>query len=526
MKKTVKKLAALGLTVTSVMGLVACGSKGSDAGNTNTTKGEVTKPGKFTVMVDNTVLAEDNGGTQFYDYMKELTGLDIEWIRPDHNTYYDNVGIAFNSESTMPDVVLLSSDYYSQYASNGLLWDMTEAWENSETNKSGRLISTAKNVLDALLVTGDDGEKAMYGFSPYRGNGCCTFMSVDWLTAAGYKKSDVEGKTLTFKQYYDILKAMKEAKGSASISAPGLISNEAPYTNYLAEFYQKANYTFYYDTASKKYVDGFSDKAMQDALQRIATAYSEGVLDRACITDNTTSKYREKFFQGKIGAYTYWAGTWANTTQSKLKTNGLSTDIVYLEPIQELGQYVERIAPCWCITKHASNPEGIFKYFIDTMLDGDKVQTAWTYGAKGTCWDTKAETVTYGENVKTYEEGTFHFLPQVLTPKSLYSKNHIDAIISLAKFKDGTDGAKGASAIPEIATKNGAWFAGVSKVATPLPMTDKLTAYQSDINDARNKVINKVVTGEMTVDQGMSQYKSEVGSKVEEVLKSLDNLNK
>ena len=63
MKKTLKKFAAVGLTLTSVVGLVACGSKN----NTTDSKKEtvdwasVEKPGKFTVMVDGTIVKETNG---------------------------------------------------------------------------------------------------------------------------------------------------------------------------------------------------------------------------------------------------------------------------------------------------------------------------------------------------------------------------------------------------------------------------------------------------------------------------------
>lgn len=107
-----------------------------EAGSTSSTKsgsnGEATKPGKFTVMVNNTIVTESNGAQAFYDYLKELTDLDIEWIRPDHSGYYDAVGNAFNSDDTMPDVVLLSDDYYALYAANGFLWNATDAWNNSE----------------------------------------------------------------------------------------------------------------------------------------------------------------------------------------------------------------------------------------------------------------------------------------------------------------------------------------------------------------------------------------------------------
>ena len=71
------------------------------------------------------------------------------------------------------------------------------------------------------------------------------------------------------------------------------------------------------------------------------------------------------------------------------------------------------------------------------MLDGGDIQTAWTYGAKATHWDDKAETVTLAENKGTFEykEGEFHFLPSPEKPSTLMSKNHIDPILSLAKFK-------------------------------------------------------------------------------------------
>ena len=275
MKKTVKKLAAVGLTLTSVMSLAACNNKTTEGpANGSVAAKEVTQPKSFTVMVDNTVVAETNGGKEFYAYLKTLLGdgtIDIKWIRPDHSGYYDAVGNAFNATDSMPDVVLLSADYYALYASSGYLWDMTDAWNASETKNSGRLIKTADNVLNALQVAGLDGQKRMYGFSPYRGNGCCTYVKKTWLEAAGHQVSDVQGKTLTFDEYYKILKDMQQAKNSVVISSAGYIGSEAPYTNYLPEFYQKAQYSFY-KAADGKYVDGFAQKEMQDALTRIQTA--------------------------------------------------------------------------------------------------------------------------------------------------------------------------------------------------------------------------------------------------------------
>ena len=164
---------------------------------------------------------------------------------------------------------------------------------------------------------------------------------------------------------------------------------------------------------------------MQDALQRIQNAVKDGVIDKATLGQKTTDA-RNKFFStdasSESGVFSYWAGTWANTLMTNLKSKGLPTDLIAINPIKELGTYVERIAPAWCITTSAKNPEGIFKYFIDTMLDGGDIQTAWEYGAKGTHWDTKAETVTLQgkeDQGKEYTEGTFHMLPSPEKPNSL-----------------------------------------------------------------------------------------------------------
>lgn len=534
MKKTIKKLTAVGLTLTSVVGLVACNKKADDGNKV----ANATKPTKISIMVDNTVVNEDNGAKQFEEYLEGLLEkygdegkIDLVFTRPPHTSYYDAVANAFNS-SDKPDVVLLSSDYYALYAANDMLWDMTDAWNNSVTKNSGRLISAADNVMGANMVQGPDGEKHLYGFSPYRGNGCCTYVKASWIKNAGLNVSDVQGKTMSFNEYYELLKKMKATTASSYvISGPGFISKEAPYTNYLPEFYQKANFTFY-KNASGEYVDGFSEQAMKDALVRLNTAVNDGIIDKATL-DNDTAAARNKFYSTdpttESGVFTYWAGTWADTLKTNLESRKLDGELVAINPITELGKYVERLSPAWCITKSATNPEGIFKYFIDTMLDGGDIQMAWEYGAKGTHWDTKAETVTLkddeaGKNTKTYAEGVFHFLPSPEKPNTLMKKNHVDPVLALATFGDKEDPGK--AALSEVATKNSEFFNANSEVATPLPMTDTLGENSGDIDQARREVITKVCLGDWSVDEGMKYYENTVGSKVKEVLKSLNALVK
>lgn len=523
MKKTVKKLAAVGLTLTSVMSLAACGNK-----DNSSSKKEATKPEKFSVMMDNTVVIEDNGGQAFRDQLEEALDLKgcIEWIQPDHSGYYDQVAQAFTSTSTMPDVVILSADKYAVYAQSGLLWDMTDAWNNSETKNSGRLISTANAVYDSLVVNGGEGTKGMYGFTATRGNGCVTFVKKAWLKDAGYDDAYIKKlgtESISWNDYYSMLKKMQETKGRAVISAPGYVSDEAPYTNYLPEFYAGANFTFYKDSTGK-YVDGFSEKAMETALQRIQNGVKDGIIDKES-DGQKTSGARDKFYGKKgtsveTGVFTYWAGTWKQTIIDNLASNKLDTELVTMMPIKELGKYQERLSPVWSITTACDNPEGVFTYFIDKFLDGGEVQTLWTYGAKGTHWDDKAESVTIQGNEDkptTYKEGEFHFLPSPQTPTSLMKKNHIDPSLSLGTFKDKDPGA---SSVSEIAKTDEQFFADHSEVVTPLPATDEYVELIGDINTCRKSIVGKVAIGTLSPADGIAEYKKTVGDKVEKVLAS------
>lgn len=533
MKKTLKKFAAVGLTLTSVMGLVACGSKSTTDNKKETVDwASVEKPGSFKVMVDGTVVKETNGAAEFYEYYKELTGLDIEWIRPEHSSYTDSVKNTFAS-GDLPDVVLLSSDYLANFAANGYLWDMTDAWEQSATKNSGRLTDVANSVMAANEVAGPDGTKALYGFSPTRGNGCCTYIKVSSLEAAGYKADEVANKTMTYDEYYKLLKDIQAASDNKNfvISTSGFVAGghsgkpEAPYTNYLPEFYQDAQFTFYLKDG--KYVDGFAEDSMKKAMDRLKTAISDGILDKAS-QNQSTSDARKKWQSADksttSSVFSYWAGTWAQTLTNNLPDK--SDSLIAIKPIKELGKYTERLAPAWAITYKAyenGKAEGIFKYFIDTMLDGGDIQVAWEYGAKGTHWDDKAEDVTLKgkeDKVSSYKEGEFHFLPTPEDATKLMSKNHVDPALAIADFGDKTD--PGAKAVTQIVTDCYKMFNANSEIAAVLPATEVLNNNIVDINTKRLEVLSQVVLGEKTYDEAMADYNKQVGAKITAVIESLN----
>ena len=242
----------------------ASGSSEADA------PAEIVKPDTIKVMWDGTVFKEgDNYAEEFYQALDEALGLHIEWVRPDHSSYAEQVGIAFTDPNTLADVVIMPSNLYASYASQGSLWNMTDAWTNSETANSGRLTDAAQQNIANWIVAGPDGTDGIYGMYPARGNGCVTYIKAVAAKAAGYETKDSLPKT--WEEYQQFLLALKDATGTAPVLAAGLITHEAPYVNYLPEFYQDA-YPEFYQNENGVWVDGFSEQSMIDALDNSSTS--------------------------------------------------------------------------------------------------------------------------------------------------------------------------------------------------------------------------------------------------------------
>ena len=108
---------------------------------------------------------------------------------------------------------------------------MTEAYDNSELKER----ITDQSVIDGLKIDG-----SLYGISPARGNGCITYVKKAWLDNCG-----LEVPT-TYDEYLAMLEAFTTGDPDGNgvdgdtygVSSAGLIGTEAPYTNYLPEFYQ------------------------------------------------------------------------------------------------------------------------------------------------------------------------------------------------------------------------------------------------------------------------------------------------
>ena len=519
-----KKLLAGFLVAAMALSLVACGGSKNETATESTDGAEATEssaeiecPKEITVMTDEVLVAKDDGLEEFTEKLQELTGIEkINVIMPDHDAYYDVLGQTIAS-GEWPDVIMLSSSYYADYSNEGVLWDMTDMYEGSDL-QSRIDENGSTSVIDALRIN-----DRLYGMAIQRGNGCVTYVKQAWLDACG-----LEVPT-TYDEYITMLDAFHNGDpdgdgkngNTYGVSAAGFIGGEAPFTNYFPEFYQDA-YPAFYQNEAGEWVDGFTEQSMKDALQRLQDAYAKGYIDPSTL-DQGTSDARNKFYDDEFGVFTYWAGSWASNLKKNLESNGLSGELVALEPLAEVGQYVDRVPTAWCISSTCQNPEGVYKYFIEPIQDGGDVQFLWTYGVEDVHYSTKAGTVLAGTDKEmTYEDGQFHMLEKRSDPTTTYSRATIDPALALVPLaNDPAEETTGDEAIFASAV-----FNNNCKNALLVPSTDAMTQYNGDLTTLKNGIVAQVVLGKMSVEEGYKKFEDENGSTwSQQIVDSLNALN-
>jgi len=535
-----KKVLSLLLASSMVVSLAACGSKTeapaestatdtkTEASTEKAPEAEAFQLDTLKMVVNGTLTATTDNGQEAFEAQWETAvaekmgyAVDLQIQQFDHSGYNDAVGRLFASQD-YPDVMVMSADMYAQYAPTGLLWDMTEAYDNAEFQS--RMALPAIN--EALKKDGK-----LYGFAPTYGNGCVTYVKQAWLDAVGINAADIK----TFADYYDMLLAFHNGDpdgdgvegNTYGVIAAGYLGNEAPYTNYLPEFWQDAYPAILMDENGVWY-DGFQTQATKDAIVRLAQGVKDGAIDPD--TFNATTKIaREKWFSnnqtGSQGAFTYWAGSWYQTLTDNLIKNEVDEKLAVLAPIEELGAYINREAPVWVIIDDGdgdnTREQAVFDAFIESMLDGDVVQTLWTYGAEDVHWSTKAESFTTNAGTDkakdySYEEGQFHLKQSPNDPNSVWKKNHLDPALVVSPLVNGFNSVEG------LAAEGNKFFTENCVDAPISPASETLTNETGNIYDAKMAVISKVVVEGGDIEEAMAEYVATVGGTIETILSELN----
>lgn len=552
-----KKVLSVLLATAMVMTMAACGNSdsgsasGSDSGAnasnaTTDNSGSATAPAdeeyvlsELHIVVDGTITATvDNGQDAFIEQWEAAVSdrighpikLTIDQL--DHSDYSGTVSRYLTTgtpgDGQYPDALIMSASMFREYAPTGLLWDLSDAYANAEFQNRITLPAINENMKTA------SGE--LYGFAPTYGNGCVTYIKKAWLDAIGKTVDDIK----TFDDYYEVLKAFHDGdpdgdgvngKTYGVIAAGFGKLDEAPYINYMPEFWQGAYPDFYQKDG--KWVDGFQEQATIDALDRLAKAYAEGLIDPDT-EDAGTKQAREKWFSNdqstSEGAFTYWAGTWLKNLTENLQKQDVDSELVMLPPIKEIqdtwGGYINREAPVWVITDDGdgnnAREQAIFDALFDTMLDGDVVETLWVYGAEDVHWSTKAEEFTiYPDDPEkkkdySYAEGEFHLKQSPNDPNTLWKKNHLDSALLIAPLTNGFNDED------PLVQEGNKFFTEHCVDAPAAASCETLTENKADMVTLKTTLMKQVVAGEKTGADAIAEYQAQYGDLANQILDELN----
>ncbi len=538
-----RKFISILLAGTMLMSLTACGATGgdettpaADSNNTGTTAApetgaadsaekadyhEILGDTGITIVVNGTVTTTlDNGQAEFKEQWEDAVGIPLTIQQMDHSGYTDAVGRLFASQD-YPDAMIMSASMFKQYSPTGILWDMADAYDNADFQ--------SRMILPEINKSLKDSEGRLYGFAPAYGNGCVTYVKQAWLDSVGMDINDIK----TYDDYYAMLKAFHDGDPDGNgvngdtygVVAPGFIGTDAPYINYLPEFWQDA-YPSILQGEDGVWYDGFQTEETKAALLRLRQGYVDGCIDPESLTAQTKTA-REKWFSnnqtGSSGVFVYWAGSWYETLTDNFIKNDVDPNIVQLPPIAEVGAYINKEAPVWVIIDSGDpvRNQAVFDALFETMMDGDVVQTLWTYGAEDVHWSTHAEEFvtnpgTENEKSYSYEEGEFHLKPSPNDPNSVWKKNHIDPALTICELTNGY------SSQTELAAAGNKFFTENSVDAPVSPVSETFTNETGTIYDAKLAVITKVVVEGGDIDEAMQGYVDTVGSIIDQCLAELN----
>ncbi len=499
------------LIVSAAWALSACGSE-----REHVELNAEGKPEKITFMVT-TIIRPEDGQQDLCDEYEKNTGIKLEIEQPEHNQYYEKVSITFAAEDPA-DVIELGSTYYPAYASEGILWDMTDAWESSDLKAKGIV---DERFVDSLRYDSEYGKNRLYGFPEQRGNGTITYVRKDWMDALGIEEPS------SYEEFYDMLKAFKEigsceetdsngvsfkekydGKTIYPLTVAGLINSESPYEIYLREFYQDARPDIHYDEKKGEYVDGVLEPEMKDALQRIQDAWKDGLIDPGSIS-NKTSTCRDKFYAGVVGCFNYWAGTWYKTLDKNLKMKDETAELIPLASFdKKKAYYIERPATAEAITNYCEHPEEVFEYFLMYMHDGDEGELLFSRGVEDVHYKV-LERDDDGNIVKA------EMLPSLSDPSSILDKSFYDANLAITDCYDPFDVDERITISMEIFDEN--------SILYDLPVLNSTIADQlPDIEVAKNQLLSDIVIENKTVEEALAEYEASTQRQREIILNDLN----
>lgn len=446
---------------------------------------------QITAMLNN-ILQNWEGQDVFIEEFQRLAGVSLRIIQPPHQSYSDRMFIQLLS-GHVPDIIEILPEHLPQLVDSEMLLPLDNLLAQAEFTDS-----ILPEYLEAVRHPND----SIYGIPARDGGGCVTYIRKDWLDNLG----------LSVPQTMEELEQVMHAFTYNDPNMSGADDTFA-YTDVMAasqDWYNRlvmgqGQVEIYYDYERDLWVDGFTSPETRQGLERLRDWYEKGYIDPDIAT-NTTFTARTKFINGQVGIFTYWANHWARNLQNR--TSAAVGGVVEVLPIPAVEGtfYIKRIPPVLSITTASTQPEIVFRHFIDRQFDQGEMQRLFTFGVENYHW--------------IEQDGVIHFQSN---PQDPYEADFTRAYVPPGSSINGWEGSRSPDSLVELAIRTINENAYYEKQPWG---GEFFTQYFLEIEQQlKPRVISYYLSGDMSLDEAMNFYTQEVQKfYLDEILMELNSI--
>lgn len=319
------KRIALSILMLAVLSSLALWAAGTQEAATTLAPGELPKVTIFNNRPSREKLPEgiDFWNNPYINFIRESSGIDPVFMRPENSTYYDKLNLVMSS-GQMPDLVQGRFEDLYRYAKDGLLVPLDDLLA-----KYGKdiLAGMPENMWKHATVDGKIyGLPSVY-FYPIPGKDSIP-NRVLWVRRDWTEKLGIKDPT-TLDEFTAMLKAFRDGdpdgNGKKDTIAIGAYvrNGELQGLDPIFGAFGVIQLGGMWSEVDGKVVYNPTKPAMKEALAYLNMLYKEGLLDPEFYMMNNT-QWMERVYQGKTGL---WQGSWwepQQRTESIIKNTGVA----------------------------------------------------------------------------------------------------------------------------------------------------------------------------------------------------------
>ncbi len=334
----------------------------------------------------------------------------------------------------------------------------------------------------------------------------------DWLDNLGLKAPKTVEELAAVAKAFTTDDPDKNGKADTTgLTAAGTWNLQDVFQAFDARLDHTGSLAIGYDPALGYWSDSMTKPEMIDALKYLRDLYEKGYLDKEVFT-NKGSNMREKMWSGKYGSTFYWNGWAAIDTITNFVTNEPNAKIT--EVMYTTGKRTEKVnflapasgAPI-VMVKGTKDADKMAEAFMTTFFSDEAAHLLGRFGLDGTTFKREGTDV-----VRLIDPATKNMYPQ----SSIVSEIPLFGPSKIAVYSDGTAEEKAKfkqnfinlNTVKDAALKDPAMYQAVYDTI----ISDTYTKVSADITKATNDCMAAAITGGMSVEDAVKQYKSVMDS--------------